>query len=367
MISSVVHDLPCKRSFGKVGRADVIVEASSDPGSKAEVMCLAQAMGSCLLTAAAGPRVGLYQAGAPLSRDFLAFRGAAEDPLVSLMLAALVVEEARRARMPLGPWDRPATEPVMVSPEGLHRRAGGGEGSLVPRKTNGSTRISLVGAGALGTWAAVGLGLANGTPMRMRIFDADPISATNLNRQVLFEGKVNRPKSTVMADRLSAMFPQIEASGEVAAVDHGNLADAFDADAVLSAPDNFSTRALLHQGSLTSGTPLVNGGTSAFGADVAAYVPGSSPCLECSMRVAHVAEAVGEAEERARCAGVAEASVVTSNALAGALMAYEARAALAGRPARGVIEYDGRAPTTRLGVRSVREPCDCHKASTRPQ
>ena len=138
-----------------------------------------------------------------------------------------------------------------------------------------------------------------------------------------------------------------------------NLTEACGVDLVVSGPDTYAARALLHQGALACGTPLVNGGTSAFGADVAAYVPGCSPCLECSLRVATVARTAGKAEERAHCAGAPEASVVTSNALAGALMAFEVKAALAGRPIRGVIEYDGRAAENRLGVRSVKEPCEC--------
>jgi len=128
---------------------------------------------------------------------------------------------------------------------------------------------------------------------------------------------------------------------------------------VISGPDNLGTRALLNRGAVTYTTPLVNGGTSIFGADVTAYVPGKSACLECALRVETAAEQVGEVDGRVRCGLAPEASVVTSSALAGALMAFEARAALASNPARGVLVYDGQTSGCRLGVRSVQLPCMC--------
>ena len=353
------HDVPCERSFDRLPRPDVVVEASHDLGWKVRTLQLTEALKADLIAAAAGPQVGLYQVGPPLRQELGRFQGAREDPLVSLALAALVVEEARRLRLPLGPADRPAEGPVLVSPEALHRRAGGLSMDGGGQSSGEAFRVTLVGAGALGTWAGVGIGLSARTPVHLTIYDPDNVEATNLNRQVLFTDALHEPKAVALAGRLAAMFPGVQAEGRAQAVTEANLADACEADLVLCGPDTFEARALLHRGALTFQTPLVNGGTSAFGADVAAYVPGCSPCLECSLRVASVAKAVRGEEERARCAGAAEASVVTSSALAGALMAYEAWAALARRPILGVLEYDGRARGQRLGVRSMKRPCRC--------
>jgi molybdopterin/thiamine biosynthesis adenylyltransferase len=358
------HDVPCERSFDRLPGPDVVVEASHDPGWKARALQLAEARKADFIAAAAGPQVGLYQVGPPLPQELGRFQGVREDPLVGLVLAALVVEEARRLCLPLGPDDRPAEGPVLVSPEALHRRAGGPFADNGGRSSAEAFKMTLVGAGALGTWAGVGIGLSARTPAHLTIYDPDSVEATNLNRQVLFSDALHEPKAIALAGRLSAMFPEIRAEGRAQAVTEGNLADACGADLVLCGPDTFGARALLHRGALAFQTPLVNGGTSAFGADVAAYVPGCSPCLECSLRVATVAEAVRGEEERAHCAGAAEASVVTSSALAGALMAYEAWAALARRPILGVIEYDGRARGQRLGVRSVKKPCRCHQGAS---
>ncbi len=354
------HDVPCERSLGDLPKPDVILEASQDLRWKAQVVGISVRRGIDLILAAAGPQVGFYQVGRRLHRDLCKFWGAREDPLVSLTLAALIVEEVRRLQFRLGPNDRPADGPVYVSPEALHRRAGGAAANGEAIQPGETPRINLVGAGALGTWAGIGLGMAARSDMCLTVYDPDGVEATNLNRQVLFGDALNTAKATALADRLTALFPEIEAEGRVEAVTEATLADACEADLMVCGPDTFSARALLHRGALDAKTPLVNSGTSAFGADVAAYVPGRSPCLECSLRVATVAKAVGEKEYRARCAGVPEPSVVTSSALAGALMAFEARAALDGRPIRGVLEYDGQAQGRRLGVRSVKKPCLCH-------
>ena len=354
-----VHDGPCEGSVGSILPPDVVVDASTDLGWKARVFRLAGGMDASLILCAAGPRVGFYRVGKLLSRDLLAFHRVREDPLVSLALAALVVEEIRRLRMPLGSDDRVAEGSVLVSPEALHCGAGGGPGgSALPEDL---VSVSMVGAGALGTWAGIGLGLAASGPLALTVYDPDGIEATHLNRQVLFYDRLHAPRAAVLAQRLSGMFPNLEAEGKVEAATEANLDAVCGADLVLCGPDTFGTRALLHRAALHRGTPLVNGSTSAFGGDVAVYVPGVSPCLACSLRIDRVARAVAEDEERARCAGVAEASVVTSNALIGALMAYETRAALRGCPARGVMAYEARTTGRWLGVRGVREPCTCHR------
>lgn len=87
------------------------------------------------------------------------------------------------------------------------------------------------------------------------------------------------------------------------------------------------------------------------------YAPGATCCLACLMDI----EGLARRESEARgCARVAEASVVTSNAIVGALMAWAVRDLFAGKVRAGIWEYDGQAEGARLGVHSVRPPCSCH-------
>ncbi|MEE2833587.1 MAG: hypothetical protein VYD18_14610 [Candidatus Latescibacterota bacterium] len=81
--------------------------------------------------------------------------------------------------------------------------------------------------------------------------------------------------------------------------------------------------------------PLLSGGTSASGGSCAAYVPGNTPCLACLIDVDRLAQR--------------EASVVTSNAITGALMVWMLQEMMAGRLRGGVWEYDGGGATRGWG------------------
>ena len=61
------------------------------------------------------------------------------------------------------------------------------------------------------------------------------------------------------------------------------------------------------------------------------------------------------------CGQQVEASVVTSNAIAGAMMVWLLQEMLrGGRVRQGVLEYDRRGRDLRVGVHSQREGCACH-------
>ena len=76
-------------------------------------------------------------------------------------------------------------------------------------------------------------------------------------------------------------------------------------------------------------------------------------CLGCLIDVNRLAQFEAEPQP---CDAQAEASVVTSNAITGALMAWMLQEMVDSRLRRGVWEYDGRARDTRVGVHSVRLP-----------
>ena len=359
-----VHDLPRSSAHGRLGGSHIIIETSGLPAWKAAASALASHLDACVIAAGSSRGVGAYQVGRPFDARFASLKCDGDDPLLAMLVGALVVEEARRLVMPLCEPDRtPAQGLTLVSPRALHQAGGGEDPAASPQPDSDlPLRLSIVGAGAIGTWVGIAMGMSARRELDVRIHDSDIIDKSNINRQILYCSTVHQPKAEVLAGRMADLFPQVSACGHAVTVDEGNVAQVFDTDVAISGPDNFGTRALLHRAALDFGKPLVNGGTSAFGANVAAYVPGRSPCLECSSRVATLARRLGAQEERARCGGVPEASVVTSNAIAGALMAYEVIATAHGCPTRGVIEYDANAPARRrLGVRSARPPCTCHR------
>lgn len=113
---------------------------------------------------------------------------------------------------------------------------------------------------------------------------------------------------------------------------------------LVACPDSFAVRAFLNDVARYRRQPLLNG---------------EHPHQEARRRVR-----AGQFEaEPQPCGAQAEASVVTSNAITGALMAWMLQEMVDSRLRRGVWEYDGRARDTRVGVHSVRPPCDCHLAA----
>jgi len=86
---------------------------------------------------------------------------------------------------------------------------------------------------------------------------------------------------------------------------------------------------------------------------------GVNPCSMGNIRIRRLVGVVRAGQFEAEpqpCGAQAEASVVTSNAITGALMAWMLQEMVDSRLRRGVWEYDGRARDTRVGVHSVRPP-----------
>jgi molybdopterin/thiamine biosynthesis adenylyltransferase len=103
---------------------------------------------------------------------------------------------------------------------------------------------------------------------------------------------------------------------------------------------------------------LLSGGTSAFGGTCAVYEPGKTACLSCRFDIDRLAEREQQPES---CGRVPEASVVTSNAITGALMVLALLEMLGGHVPMGVWEYDGSAQERRIDHRSPRPACGCHR------
>ena len=122
-------------------------------------------------------------------------------------------------------------------------------------------------------------------------------------------------------------------------------------------PDSFGARAFLNEVARDRRAALISGSTSATGGSSATYVPGHTPCLSCLSDIDRLAM---QETQSVGCTTHVETSVVTSNAITGALMAWGVREMLSGRVPRGVWEYDGRARSERLGVHSCRPQCRCH-------
>ncbi|MBT6150158.1 MAG: hypothetical protein HOH74_32250, partial [Gemmatimonadetes bacterium] len=271
-------------------------------------------------------------------------QGMATTPVLGQIVAALLVEEIRKVLLPLPDEAGPASQRNLITPA-----AWAGREDRECRYRPGQPDVSVVGAGALGTWFGIAAGVGNLHRRRIHFYDGDEVEETNLNRQVLFFDAVGQPKAPTLAQRLQRLFPRSAFDGYGMLVDtttHGHVQET---DVLAACPDSFAVRGFLNDLARYRSQPLINGGTSPDGGACSTYVPGATPCLNCLLDLDRLIQ--HEAAPRP-CARQAEASVVTSNAIAGALMVWMLQEMLNGHVRRGVWEYDGRGRDVRVGVHS---------------
>lgn len=144
-----------------------------------------------------------------------------------------------------------------------------------------SSRVLLVGAGGLGSPAAMYLAAAGvGT---LALIDDDRVERNNLQRQILHvDAAVGQAKTRSAGERLAALNPGIAIETVQARLDAGNVDAIIDGyDLVIDGADNFPTRYLLNDACLRSGTPWVYGAVQGFRGQASLFAPGQGPCYRC--------------------------------------------------------------------------------------
>lgn len=123
-----------------------------------------------------------------------------------------------------------------------------------------NAHVLVVGLGGVGAYAAEMIARAG--VGRMTIADSDSVGESNINRQlVALHSTVGRAKSSVLAERLKDINPELE----LAVVERyirdevtDELLDSAKFDFVVDAIDTLSPKAALIQASLQRGYPLVS-------------------------------------------------------------------------------------------------------------
>lgn len=131
--------------------------------------------------------------------------------------------------------------------------------------------VLIVGLGGLGSPAALYLTAAG--VGRIGLADADTVSETNLQRQVLYaEAQVGMPKTEAARDRLAALSPETRFDLYPQGITAENArAIVARYDAVLDCCDNFPTRYLLDDACAACGVPWVHGSIGAFYGQVTVF------------------------------------------------------------------------------------------------
>ena len=330
-----------------------LIEASGDPVSQRICARYARQKGIPAFVGVAGASGGACAFVRDDENDIVVTAEGTPDIGVCEVIAGAMIEEVRKQLMPL-PGDGAAVAgPFSYDLNQQTRFGTTTHPPSTPRLATSFGNVLIIGAGALGTYVALGLALSHGDSIsRLTIVDPDIVEETNLNRQVLYHDAVGQPKAVVLARKLKLLQPGLNVMPDVGMVAAGHVEAA---DLSFLCVDNYAARAQVNQWAVKAGRPFINGGTSPFGGHVEVCAPGHTACLNCRLDVDRLARE--QAGRRVRCGDAVEAGIVQTNMLIAGLMVCEAQLAHSA-PLASAIEYDARAPA-RFGLRSARAACDC--------
>lgn len=144
-----------------------------------------------------------------------------------------------------------------------------------------AARVLIVGAGGLGSPAALYLAAAGcGT---LGLVDFDRVDVSNLQRQVLFDtAGLEQLKAEAGRARLAALNPEIRVVAHALELKAANVrALLTDYDLVVDGSDRLSTRYLVNDACVLLGRPLISAAIHRFEGQLMTYVPGRGPCYRC--------------------------------------------------------------------------------------
>ena len=185
----------------------------------------------------------------------------------------------------IDPKQAPATRelPRLTHPETLRysRHLLLPEVGLQGQRTLKAARVLLVGAGGLGSPAALYLAAAGvGT---IGLVDFDVVDATNLQRQIVHgTSTVGTSKLVSATARLKDLNPHIHIEGfETRFTSENALEIARNFDMVLDGTDNFPTRYLVNDVCVLLGKPNVYGSIFRFEGQASVFHAEKGPCYRC--------------------------------------------------------------------------------------
>ena len=145
-------------------------------------------------------------------------------------------------------------------------------------------RILLVGAGGLGSPAALYLAAAGiGT---LGVVDFDAVDITNLQRQVIHGTKdIGRAKLDSASDRIRDINPHVHVERFDTALKSSNALEiARSFDVIVDGTDNFPTRYLVNDTCVILGKPNAFGSVLRFEGQASVFATSEGPCYRCLFR-----------------------------------------------------------------------------------
>jgi len=142
-------------------------------------------------------------------------------------------------------------------------------------------RVALIGAGGLGSPAALYLAAAGvGT---LGLVDFDLVDRSNLQRQILHgTAAIGTPKIDSARARLGDVNPHVQVETFGQKLTSGNALEILrDFDIVVDGSDNFPTRYLVNDACVLLGKPDVYGSVFRFDGQVSVFYAKEGPCYRC--------------------------------------------------------------------------------------
>jgi molybdopterin/thiamine biosynthesis adenylyltransferase/rhodanese-related sulfurtransferase len=147
------------------------------------------------------------------------------------------------------------------------------------------SKVLLIGAGGLGSPAALYLGAAG--VGKLGVVDMDVVDRSNLQRQILHtDERTGTSKVASARASLLALNPAIEVVGFETRLDSSNVDRIFEGwDVVVDGSDNFATRYLVNDACVKHALPNVHGSIYRFEGQVSVFWPAyparRGPCYRC--------------------------------------------------------------------------------------
>lgn len=157
-----------------------------------------------------------------------------------------------------------------------------GEIGVEGQRKLAAARVLVVGAGGLGSPAALYLAAAGVGILGLADFDL--VAAHNLQRQLLHDdASVGEPKVTSAARRLQATNPFVRVVTHADGITPGNALEIFSGyDLIVDGTDNFASRYLNNDAAFFAAKPLVYGSVFKFEGQVTVFDPAhGGPCYRC--------------------------------------------------------------------------------------
>ncbi len=283
---------------------DIIIECSNNSYSKE--ICFEYAMKSNIkmYSVSSTKKSSKFIKQKSLSEILLSeYHGRKQGMLTSGIIASIVLDSVRKELFVLT-GEKKLRESEKVT-------------YFLPTLLNDYGNALIVGAGALGTFSALGLASSN---TNLKIIDSDIVETSNLNRQILYYGLVGEYKSKSLAKRISKLNKSINVSYLVENVSVNNINSLISkSDIILGCVDNFKTRSILSAAAVKAGKVYVDGRTDQSEGELSTYIPSKNNCLDCRKGFSKFKEIKNSCMSEN-----ISPSVITTNMFVGTQMAVEA-------------------------------------------